>query len=55
MKKYIVVYESERGEIFEDYFEADSYETAREMGHDIAEDAECGFRYVYPCIRSIDT
>lgn len=48
MKGYTVVYESERGEIFEDYFEADSYETAREMGRNIAEKAECGFRYVYP-------
>lgn len=48
MKEYTVVYESERGEIFEDYFEADSYETAREMGRDIAEDAGCGFRHVYP-------
>lgn len=48
MKAYMVFYESERGEIFEDYFEADSYETAREMGREIAEDAGCSFRHAYP-------
>lgn len=48
MKEYTAVYESECGEIFEDYFEADSYETAREMGRKIAEDAEYGFRHAHP-------